>query len=69
MFSPQTDKPGKDDVQITSATLAADGESVKLVLGDIQPVNQVHLRVNLKSRDGQPFQEEIYWTINRVPQR
>ncbi len=67
MFSPKTDKPGKDDLQITSVTVSDDGMSVKLVVDDIQPVNQVHLNVNLKGREGQVFQEEIYWTINRVP--
>ncbi len=68
-FSPQTDEPGKDDLRFTSATVSADRKSVKLTANDIQPVNQLHLKVELRTRDGQAFQEEIYWTINRVPPR
>ena len=66
-FSPKTDKPGKDDLEITAATLSTDGKSIKLAIADLRPVNQVHLILTLKARDGQPFHEEMYWTINKVP--
>lgn len=66
-YSVETGEPGRDDVEIESVTVAADGKSVKLTIPGIQPVNQVFLRLNLKSRGGDDFQEEIYWTINRVP--
>lgn len=69
MYSPSTDRPGKDKLNITQAQLSADGKRVKLIVPGIQPVNQVHLRLNLKSETGAPFQEEIYWTINRVPEK
>ncbi|WP_145110977.1 DUF6797 domain-containing protein [Gimesia panareensis] len=68
MFSPSTDRPGKEKLKITRVLLAENGQSVKLVVPSIQPVNQVHLQLNLKSEAGEPFQEEIYWTINRVPE-
>lgn len=67
MFSPSTGKPGKEKLKITKATLSEDGNSVKLTVPDLKPVNQVHLKLNLKDVQGDPFQEEIYWTINGVP--
>lgn len=67
MFSPTTDKPGKEKLNITKATISEDGKSVKLSIPDLKPVNQVHLKLNLKDVQGKPFQEEIYWTINGIP--
>ncbi|WP_339730522.1 DUF6797 domain-containing protein [uncultured Gimesia sp.] len=67
MFSPTTDRPGKESMNITKVTLSADGKSVKLTVPDLKPVNQVHLKLNLKDQQGQSFREEIYWTINGVP--
>ncbi|QDV51807.1 DUF6797 domain-containing protein [Gimesia fumaroli] len=67
MYSPTTDQPGKEKLNFTQATLSADGKSVKLTVPDLKPVNQVHLKLNLKDQQRKPFHEEIYWTINGVP--
>lgn len=67
MYSPKTDQPGKEILNFTSAKLSPDGKSVKLTLPDLKPVNQVRLNLHLKDRQGKPFDEEIYWTINGVP--
>ncbi len=67
MYSPTTDKPGIEKMNLVSVSLGADGKSVKLNIPDIKPVNQVHLLLNLKDIDGDQFSEEIYWTINHVP--
>ncbi len=66
-YSLKTGEPGRDVVEIESVAVATDGKSVKLTIPDVQPVNQVFLRLRLKSRSGDVFTEEIYWTINRVP--
>jgi putative heme-binding domain-containing protein len=68
-YSPKSDKPGIEKLNIVSVSLGADGKSVKLNVPDIKPVNQVHLLINLETKSGEPFEEEIYWTINRVPSR
>ena len=39
----------------------------KLTIEDMRPVNQLHLKIALKGWDGKMFQEEIYWTINKIP--
>ena len=67
MFHPETGKVGKETVNVATATLLPGGKSVKLAIPSIQPVNQLHLRLKLKGIDGQPFAEEIYWTINAIP--
>ncbi len=67
MYSPTTDQPGVEAMNVVSASLGADGKSVKLHIPDIQPVNQVHVLLKLKGQDGDGFEEEIYWTINGVP--
>jgi hypothetical protein len=68
-YSLKTGKPGRDDVAIQSVVLSPDGKNVRLVIPDIRPVNQLHLRLNLKGRDGEVLSEEIYWTIHRVPEK
>ncbi|QDT96825.1 DUF6797 domain-containing protein [Gimesia aquarii] len=67
MFSPTTDRPGKEKINLTKATLSEDGKSVKLTVPDLKPVNQVHLKLKLEDDQGETFREEIYWTINGVP--
>lgn len=66
MYSPSTGEKGIDEMEITSISLGVDGRSVHLNVPDLQPVNQVHLLLKIKARDGKDFEEEIYWTINRV---
>lgn len=67
MYSPVTGKVGVEPMNIESVSLGADGKSVMLNIPDLKPVNQVHVLLKLKGRDGQTFEEEIYWTINRLP--
>ena len=68
MYSPITDQPGPAPMNVESVTLSADGRSVKLHIPDLIPVNQVHLILRIKAADGSPFAEEIYWTINGIPE-
>ncbi|WP_436298389.1 DUF6797 domain-containing protein [Stieleria mannarensis] len=67
MYSPETGQIGVDPMNVTSVSLGSDGESVLLNVPDLEPVDQVHVLLKVKARDGQDFEEEIYWTINRVP--
>jgi hypothetical protein len=67
MFSPTTDKPGIEKMNVESVSLGADGQSIKLNIPNLMPVDQVHLILKVRTAKGIPFEEEIYWTINRVP--
>ena len=66
-YSPSTKAKGTDPVVVDSATLSPNLKEVSLVVSNLQPVHQLHLIVRLKDSEGKPFEEEIYWTINRVP--
>ena len=66
-YSPNTGKVGKEDLPIESVALSQDGRSVKLSIPTLKPVNQLHAILNLQDQNGNPFEEEIYWTINAIP--
>lgn len=63
------DQKGRDPVEISRVYLSADNRGVFLEIPDLQPVNQILAKLKLKEKRGQPFNEEIYLTINRVPGR
>ncbi|GAA4452537.1 c-type cytochrome [Novipirellula rosea] len=67
-FSVKTDKAGVDEVAIESATVDNSGSVVKLQIDGMQPADQLHLILHVRDRNGDAFEEEIYWTINRVPE-
>lgn len=55
---------GRDDLEISSATLSADGRSVFVEIPDILPVQQFHLEMNLRSNDGARMREFVHGTIH-----
>lgn len=57
---------GRDDVPIESVTLLADGRTVFLEIPQIQPVMQMSIAASLFDSTGIPFQNTIYYTINKV---
>ena len=64
----EPDKTGKDQVAVASARRLPHGHGVLLHITDLQPVNQLHLRLSLQPEEGgPPFEEELYWTINGFP--
>lgn len=64
----EPNEKGKDTVVVTSAERTADGRGVVLHIPDLQPANQLHLRLRLKPKFGaEVFEEELYWTINGFP--
>ena len=68
-YSPLTDQRGSESIKLDSVTLGPDGQTVKLKIPDLMPVDQAHISFRLKSSDGQDFSDEIYWTINHVPKK
>ena len=53
----------------TEVVVGPDRKSIKLVIPKIQRVNQAHVILKITDANGKSFEEEIYWTINRVPGR
>ena len=60
---------GEDELSIPSATLSADGRSVFIEIPDILPVQQYHLEMNLRSRDGARIREFVHGTIHELGPR
>ncbi len=67
MYSPKTGQIGIDRVNIESVALSEDRKTVHLFIRDPIPVDQLHLTFKLTAADGTPFEEEVYWTIHRIP--
>ena len=60
---------GRDVLEVSSATLSADGRSVFVEIPDILPVQQFHLEMNLRSRDGARMREFVHGTIHELGPR
>ena len=64
-----SDEIQKQDLTITSATLAADGLSVDLTIAGLRPlfVHELHA-AGLLSTDNEPLlHSHAYYTLNRIP--
>jgi putative heme-binding domain-containing protein len=67
MYSPKTGKVGAESMKIKSIRLSDDRKSITLCIEDLQPVHQAHVIMKIQAEDGSLFEEEVYWTIHRVP--
>ncbi len=57
---------GKDEWEVKSAKLSADGKTVVLEIAGIKPVKQYALDINIKSADGKSMRDTIYGTIHNL---
>ncbi|MBK7404263.1 MAG: hypothetical protein IPJ41_06420 [Phycisphaerales bacterium] len=56
------------DLGVASATPAADGRSVRLVVPGLKPGYVVHFRIDPRSADGEAmWSTEAWYTLNRIP--
>jgi hypothetical protein len=60
-------KVGRDPLEVTAATLSADGKTVTLTVPELRPVMQLKLDVNVKAAGGQAVKRTVHHTINRLP--
>jgi len=58
---------GHDPLPVTAIKLSEDRRRVFLSIPGLRPVNQVELRLALTAKDGVPFRELAYLTINAIP--
>jgi hypothetical protein len=56
-------------LQIDRIVVGDDGKSVTIHSKDVRPVDQLQLRLRLRGKDGELFQEEVLWTIHKVTAR
>lgn len=60
-------KPGHDAVEIKSARLLADGKTIALEIPGLKPVTNFNLTFKLTTADGAAVEQELDYTLNRVP--
>ncbi len=60
-------KAAHDDVPIKSAKLLSDGKTISLEIPGLQPCTNFNLTFKLTALDGTPVEQELDYTINRVP--
>jgi hypothetical protein len=58
---------GRDIVSIADALLK-DSQTIRLVIPDIHPCDQLLLEVETRDRTGEPFLEKAYLTIHGIPE-
>jgi hypothetical protein len=57
---------GHDTLRVVSAHLLPDGQSVFLEVPELQPVDQLHLHVDLRAGNGRPMRFDLYATIHQL---
>lgn len=67
MYSPSTGKVGVDTLPLEKVEIDSSKRRIKLYLRGLQPVNQLHLKMRLKDKQGESFEEEVLWTIHQLP--
>ena len=66
-FKPSNmDERGRDKIEVKSAKLQADGMSLFLALGGVDPVHAMAIDYNLEADDGELVRGALYVTVNRV---
>lgn len=62
------EQKGEDPVPVSSVQVGQKQKEVLLSVQDLQPVDQLRVKLDVTDVEGNPFQETIYLTIHQVPQ-
>ena len=62
-------REGRDRREIEAIRLSEDGKTVHLRLARHVPVMQLHVKLDVMGREGEPIKTFIHGTINKVPRR
>jgi putative heme-binding domain-containing protein len=68
MYSPATGQVGPERLKVESVRIGSDQRSLFLQIPGIVPVDQLQLKLRVKSAEGDSMEEGVYWTIHRVPE-
>jgi glucose/arabinose dehydrogenase len=63
----EPNRKGREPLPIRSVALSPDGKTVTLTFEKLQPVYYLVLKYRLKGADGSPMNQELAYTINRIP--
>jgi hypothetical protein len=63
----EPDKKGREPLPIQGAALSADGKTVSLKIEGLKPVWHLVIKYKIRSADGAAINQELDYTINKVP--
>ena len=63
------DQKGRDTLNIQKAELSDDQKSVLLHIPDLQPVDQIHIKIKALDANKSPLETELFGTIHQIPGR
>ena len=63
----QPNKQGREPLPIQAASLLPDGKTVALKIDGLKPVHHLVIKYKIKGADGTPINQELDYTINKVP--
>ena len=58
---------GRDDLQISGATVSDDGKTVTLKVLDLQVCDQIRLDIDIDDENGERYLETVHMTVHKVP--
>lgn len=61
-------EPGEELLPVFSSHVSEDGKGIFLVIPDMREVMQMQLAYDIKTTDGTPVQDELWFTVNSVEQ-
>lgn len=65
-YKPSDQQPGRDALVIEKIELSAQQDKLILHIQNLQPVDQIELKMKLKAEDGSIFDEELWMTIHSL---
>ncbi len=64
---PETGQEGIQEVEIAQATVSSDRRELRLRIPGLKPVDQLQLKLKVVDENGVAFEEDVLWTIHRIP--
>jgi hypothetical protein len=63
----EPNKKGREPLPVKGAELSADGKTVTLKFEALKPVHELVIKYKIRGADGAPINQELDYTINRIP--
>jgi len=63
----EPNKKGREPLPVKGAELSADGKTVTLKFEALKPVHELVIKYKIRGADGAPINQELDYTINRLP--
>ncbi len=68
-YHPDTNEKGEETVSVNDVRIGEDRHSIRLSLDPFHEVQQMHVKMDVPTAGGQSFSEDLYLTLNEVPEK